>query len=31
LNGINIAGPPPRPLEQYEVNLSGDDVVVSKR
>jgi cytochrome b6-f complex iron-sulfur subunit len=31
LNGINVAGPPPRPLEQYEVNLSGDDVVVSKR
>ena len=31
LNGINIAGPPPRPLEQYEVNVSGDDVVVSKR
>jgi len=30
LNGINIAGPPPRPLEQYAVNLSGDDVVVSK-
>jgi len=31
LNGINVAGPPPRPLEQYAVNLSGDDVVVSKR
>jgi cytochrome b6-f complex iron-sulfur subunit len=31
LNGINIAGPPPRPLEQYEVNLSGDDIVVFKR
>jgi cytochrome b6-f complex iron-sulfur subunit len=31
LNGINVAGPPPRPLEQYEVNLSGDDVVVFKR
>jgi Rieske Fe-S protein len=31
LNGINVAGPPPRPLEQYAVNLSGDDVVVSKQ
>jgi cytochrome b6-f complex iron-sulfur subunit len=31
LNGINVAGPPPRPLEQYEVNLSGDDIVVFKR
>jgi Rieske Fe-S protein len=31
LNGINVSGPPPRPLEQYAVNLSGDDVVVSKR
>jgi cytochrome b6-f complex iron-sulfur subunit len=31
VNGINVAGPPPRPLEQYTVNLSGDDVVVSKR
>jgi cytochrome b6-f complex iron-sulfur subunit len=30
LNGINVAGPPPRPLEQYGVNLSGDDIVVSK-
>ena len=31
LNGINVAGPPPRPLEQYAVNISGDDIVVSKR
>jgi Rieske Fe-S protein len=31
LNGINVAGPPPRPLEQYAVNLSGDDIVVSKK
>jgi len=31
LNGINVAGPPPRPLEEYAVNISGDDVVVSKR
>jgi len=30
MNGINVAGPPPRPLEQYTVNVSGDDVFVSK-
>jgi cytochrome b6-f complex iron-sulfur subunit len=31
LNGKNIAGPPPRPLEQYAVNTRGDQIVVSKR
>ena len=31
LNGINVAGPPPRPLEQYDVNVSGNDIVVFKR
>jgi Rieske Fe-S protein len=30
LNGQNIAGPPPRPLEKYNVMLKGDDVIVSK-
>jgi Rieske Fe-S protein len=30
LSGQNIAGPPPRPLEEYTVNVRGDDVVVSK-
>ncbi|MEE9551339.1 MAG: ubiquinol-cytochrome c reductase iron-sulfur subunit [Candidatus Binatia bacterium] len=30
LNGQNIVGPPPRPLEQYVVNVRGDQVVVSK-
>jgi Rieske Fe-S protein len=30
LNGKNIAGPPPRPLEQYTVNIRGDEIVVSK-
>jgi Rieske Fe-S protein len=29
LNGRNVSGPPPKPLEVYEVHLSGDDVVVS--
>lgn len=30
LNGKNIGGPPPRPLEPYEVNVRGEQVVISK-
>ena len=30
LNGQNIGGPPPRPLEEYKVNTRGDEIVVSK-
>ena len=30
LNGHNIAGPPPRPLDTYVVNARGDQIVVSK-
>ena len=30
LNGQVISGPPPRPLEPYQVNVRGDEVVVSK-
>jgi cytochrome b6-f complex iron-sulfur subunit len=30
LNGTNISGPPPRPLEAYEVNVRGDEIIVSK-
>ncbi len=30
LNGRNIQGPPPAPLEVYEVHVRGDDIVVSK-
>ena len=30
LNGQVISGPPPRPLEAYQVNVRGDEVVVSK-
>ena len=30
LEGRNISGPPPRPLEHYEVHVTGDDVVVEK-
>jgi len=31
LNGLNISGPPPRPLEPYVVNVKGDQIVVSKK
>ena len=30
LNGRVISGPPPRPLEPYQVNVRGDEVIVSK-
>lgn len=30
LNGVNIAGPPPRPLDAYVVNVRGDQIIVSK-
>lgn len=29
LNGTNVQGPPPRPLETYDVNVRGDQIVVS--
>ena len=31
LNGRNISGPPPRPLENYQVHVRGDEVVVSRK
>ena len=30
LNGHNISGPPPRPLNEYKVILQGEEVFVSK-
>lgn len=30
LNGRNIAGPPPRPLQEYKVAVKGNDIIVSK-
>lgn len=30
LNGINIAGPPPRPLERYLVNIKDGKIYVQK-
>ena len=31
LKGRNVSGPPPRPLEQYAVNVVGDEILVSKK
>lgn len=31
LTGRNVAGPPPRPLEEFDVNLEGNEVWVTKR
>lgn len=31
LNGHNISGPPPRPLDEYRVTVQGDDVLISKK
>jgi cytochrome b6-f complex iron-sulfur subunit len=31
LNGRNVQGPPPRPLDAFDVNVRGDEIVVSKR
>jgi len=30
LRGINIAGPPPRPLDEYKVNIVNDEIIVSR-
>ncbi len=30
LNGQNVSGPPPRPLDPYVVNVRGNQIVVSK-
>jgi cytochrome b6-f complex iron-sulfur subunit len=31
LNGRNISGPPPRPLETFLVHVRGDEIVVSRK
>jgi Rieske Fe-S protein len=31
LNGRNISGPPPRPLELFEVQVRGDEIFVRRR
>ncbi len=30
LNGRNVAGPPPRPLDEFKVVVQGDDITVHK-
>jgi len=30
LNGKNISGPPPSPLEQFDVTVRGENIIVSK-
>ncbi len=31
LNGRNVAGPPPRPLDEYRVVVQGEDILISRR
>lgn len=31
LHGKNIKGPPPRPLEEYDVTVAGEEIIVSKK
>lgn len=31
LAGRNISGPPPRPLEVYEVHVQGDDIIAARK
>lgn len=30
LHGLNVSGPPPKPLAEYAVNVRGNQIVVSK-
>ena len=31
LEGRNVSGPPPRPLEEYNVNIQGEDIMVTRK
>jgi Rieske Fe-S protein len=31
VNGRNVSGPPPRPLDEYKVNIQGGEVFISKK
>ena len=31
LNGRNVSGPPPRPLQTYQVHVRGDEIVVGRK
>jgi cytochrome b6-f complex iron-sulfur subunit len=30
LNGRNVSGPPPRPLQAFKVHVQGDDIIVTR-
>ena len=30
MNGVNVSGPPPRPLEEYAVHVANDEVIVTR-
>lgn len=30
MNGLNVSGPPPRPLQQYDVQIIRDEIVIAK-
>lgn len=31
LHGRNVSGPPPRPLEEYDVHVQGDEIVAERK
>jgi Rieske Fe-S protein len=31
MNGAVVSGPPPKPLEEFEVHLRGDEIVIARR
>ncbi len=31
MNGRNVSGPPPRPLDEYRVVVQGDEIIISKK
>jgi cytochrome b6-f complex iron-sulfur subunit len=31
LNGRNVSGPPPRPLDEYKVIIQGEEILISKK
>ncbi len=31
LNGLNVSGPPPKPLEEFAVNIIEDEIIITKQ
>jgi cytochrome b6-f complex iron-sulfur subunit len=31
VNGLNVSGPPPRPLEAYDANVQGGEITISRK